>query len=123
ALVGNFPILGVRPYPGDVAPPWQLVALIVVLVPGIALVTAQAALRRTIIEPLWVVRRSRPSRRRLWWRLIPIVVGPILMFSQGTVSNSADNWVPVVVIGAAMLLFGIPALLPWLLERAVARAR
>jgi hypothetical protein len=120
---GSFPILGVSPYPSDVTPPWPLALLIVLLVPLLAVVTAQAALRRTIIEPLGVVRRGRPTRRRLWWRLVPLVVGPLLLLSQGNVTHRFDNWVPAVVVGSTMLLLGIPALLPWLLERVVARLR
>ncbi|HEV8562366.1 MAG TPA: FtsX-like permease family protein [Actinophytocola sp.] len=121
SAVGNIELLGVNPYPGDVAPPWPLVLLIVLAVPALAMATAQIALRRTIIEPLGVVRRGRPVRRRLWWRLVPIVLGPVLLLSQGNVSRDFDSSVVAIVAGATLLLFGIPALLPWLLERAVAR--
>ena len=123
SLVGSFPILGVSPYPSDVTPPWPLALLIGLSVPLLAVVTAQIALRRTIIEPLGVVRRGRPTRRRLWWRLVPLVVGPLLLLSQDNVTSRSDGWVPAVVVGSALLLLGIPALLPWLLERAVARLR
>jgi hypothetical protein len=125
SVVGNIPVLGVRPYPDDVAPPWPLVLLIVLAVPGLAMLTAQIALRRTIIEPLGVVRRGRPARRRLWWRLVPVVAGPILLVSQFGEYRGTDEttWLVAVITGAALLLLGIPALLPWLLERAVARVR
>lgn len=123
SLVGNFPVLGVRAYPGDVTPPWPLALLIVLVVPLLAVVTAQVALRRTIIEPLGVVRLGRPTRRRLWWRLVPLVLGPLLLLSQGSINRSQATQVPVVAVGAAMLLLGIPAVLPWLLERVVARLR
>ncbi|HET9141888.1 ABC transporter permease [Actinophytocola sp.] len=120
-MVGEFPILGVRPFPQDVSPPWPLVLLIALLVPGMAVGAALAARRRTIIEPLGVLRRGRPVRRRLWWRLVPIGAGVTLILGQGDVSSSSDNWVPAVVVGVALLLAGIPILLPWLLERVVAR--
>jgi FtsX-like permease family protein len=123
SLIGNFPVLGVSAYPSDLTPPWSLALLIVLAVPLLAVVTAQVALRRTIIEPLGVVRRGRPSRRRLWWRLVPMVLGPLLLFSQGNITHRPGGWEPQVVLGAAMLLLGIPAMLPWLLERAVARLR
>jgi hypothetical protein len=123
ALVGHFPVLGVRAYPSDITPPWPLAVLIVLLVPLLAVVTAQVALRRTIIEPLGVVRSGRPTRRRLWWRLVPLVLGPVLLLSQGSINRSADTRVSIVVVGSALLLLGIPALLPWLLERVVARLR
>ncbi|HEV2783050.1 MAG TPA: FtsX-like permease family protein [Actinophytocola sp.] len=122
-VVGKVAVLGVRPYPSDVAPAWPLVVLIVLSVPGLAVLTAQLALRRTIIEPLGVVRRGRPVRRRLWWRLVPLVLGPVLLASQFDVSSMEDTWLPSVIAGSALLLLGIPAILPWLLERAVARVR
>jgi hypothetical protein len=121
SLVGSFPILGVSAYPGDVVPPWPLVVLIVVLVPLLAVATAQLALRRTIIEPLGVVRRSRPARRRLWWRLVPAAGGPALLLIEAENPNHNDTWLPLVITGAALLLLSIPALLPWLMERVVAR--
>ncbi len=123
SLVGNFPILGVTPYPSDVVPPWPLVVLILLLVPLMAVFTAQLALRRTIIEPLGVVRRGRPTRRRLWWRLVPVVAGPAILLTQAGSRNHNGTWLPLVITGAALLLLGIPALMPWLLERVVARLR
>jgi hypothetical protein len=122
-VVGMIPILGVRPYPQDVIPPWPLVLVIVLVVPGLAVVAALAALRRTSIEPLGVVRRGRLVRRRLWWRLVPFGLGAVLILSQGNVAGGVQGWVPIVVIGVASLLVGIPVLLPWMLERVVARIR
>ncbi|HEU5469763.1 MAG TPA: FtsX-like permease family protein [Actinophytocola sp.] len=121
AALGSIPVLGVRPYPSDVSPPWPLVLLIVLVVPGLAVLTAQFALRRTIIEPLGVVRRGRPVRRRLWWRLVPVLLGPVLLLGQGEVTGPSEQWIPAVVAGAVLMLIGIPALLPWLLERVVGR--
>jgi hypothetical protein len=82
--------------------------------------SALLALRGTAIEPLGVVRRAKPIRRRLWWRLIPIVVG-VAVLSTLTVRDSSRLTTIAVVVGVACLLVGVPALLPWLLERAVAR--
>lgn len=123
SLIGNFPILGVSAYPDDLTPPWPLAVLILLLVPLLAVFTAQIALRRTIIEPLGVVRRGRPTRRRLWWRLAPVVVGPLILLSQVDGNPNNETWLPVVVTGTALLLLGIPAMLPWLLERVVAKMR
>jgi hypothetical protein len=123
ALVGNFPILGVTAYPSDVVPPWPLVVLILLLVPLLAVGTAQLALRRTLIEPLGVVRRGRVTRRRLWWRLVPVVAGPAILLAESRNPNHNDTWLPLVITGTALLLLGIPAMLPWLLERVVARLR
>jgi hypothetical protein len=123
SLVTNFPILGLAAYPSDVTPAWPLVVVILLAVPLLSVLTAQVALRRTIIEPLGVVRRGKTTKRRLWWRLIPLVVGPAVLWSQADVSSGKETWLPMVVTGAALLLLGIPAILPWLLERIAMRLR
>jgi hypothetical protein len=46
-----------------------------------------------------------------------------VLLNQGTITHRPDGWEPTVVAGAALLRLGIPAVLPWLLERAVARLR
>jgi hypothetical protein len=51
------------------------------------------------------------------------VAGPLILLSQSQVSTSEETWIPLVVTGAALLLLGIPAMLPWLLERIAARLR
>ena len=111
---------GISVFPGDLVPPWPLAALIVAGIPVLAVVTALFALRRTVIEPLGVVRRGRPIRRRLWWRLLPIVAGVLVMLTlrleRGPGLTEAG-----IAAGVVLLLLGVPALLPWLLERAVSR--
>jgi ABC-type lipoprotein release transport system permease subunit len=104
----------------DVTPPWPLVVVIVVAVPALSVLSSLLALRGTAIEPLGVVRRAKPVRRRLWWRLIPVVAGVILLF---TLSLRGDSRLTTMLVAAGVtcLLIGVPALLPWLLERAVAR--
>jgi len=97
------------------------VGLIVLAIPALAVLTALFALRRTIIEPLGVVRLARPVRRRVWWRLALIVVGVALLATQGGASDGTTIWVMSVTAGAAMLLLGVPVLLPWLVERVAGR--
>ncbi|HEY2060742.1 MAG TPA: FtsX-like permease family protein [Amycolatopsis sp.] len=104
----------------DVAPPWPLVVLILLAVPALSVLSTLAALRGTAIEPLGVVRRTKPIKRRLWWRLIPILAGVAVLCTL-TVRDSSRLTTIAVVGGVACLLVGVPALLPWLLERAVAR--
>ncbi|MFL6140859.1 MAG: FtsX-like permease family protein [Labedaea sp.] len=123
AFAGRIELFGRSAYPSDVTPSWPLVLLIVLLVPGMAVLTAQATLRRTIIEPLGVVRRGRPVRRRLWWRLVPVLAGPALLISQIVERDHDSRWWVKVIGGTALLLIGVPAVLPWLLERAVGRLR
>jgi hypothetical protein len=105
---------------GDVTPPWPLVVVIVLAVPALSVLTTLLALRGTAIEPLGVVRRTKPIRRRLWWRLLPILAGVAVLCTL-TVRDSSRLTTIAVTGGVTCLLIGVPALLPWLLERAVAR--
>ncbi|GAA4549339.1 ABC transporter permease [Amycolatopsis samaneae] len=104
----------------DVTPPWPLVVVIVLAVPALSVLSALFALRGTAIEPLGVVRRAKPVRRRLWWRLLPIAVGVAVLLSMSLRDGSRQS-TTAVVAGVACLLVGLPVLLPWLLERTVSR--
>jgi hypothetical protein len=114
-------VLGQSAYTSDVVPDPVVVVLIVVAVPALSVLTALVALRRTIIEPLGVVRQAKPVRRRLWWRLAIIVVGVVLLVTQGGAAENTDLWAWAVSAGAALLLVGVPVLLPWLIERVAGR--
>jgi FtsX-like permease family protein len=116
-------VLGVSAFTSDVTPSWPLIVLIVLLVPVLAVASALFALRRTVIEPLGVVRGGRPVRRRLWWRAALVVVGVGLLLLAQRVSSAGPLWTELVVIGGSALLVGVPVLLPWLLERTVGMVR
>jgi ABC-type antimicrobial peptide transport system permease subunit len=110
-------------FSADIRPDWTLAALIVVAVPLLAVAVATLSLRRVIIEPLGVVRRARNQRRRLWWRLVPPVLGIGLLATQGgRLRNdlAAGSELPVAV-GIVLLLGAVPLVLPWIVERIVAR--
>jgi hypothetical protein len=117
----NIELFGIRVYTSDIVPNPLLVLLIVLLIPGLAVLTALIALRRTIIEPLGVVRQSKPVRRRAWWRFAMIIAGVALLLTQFGASEGSDLWAFAVAAGAALLLIGVPVLLPWLVERVVGR--
>lgn len=110
-------LFGERAYVSDVVPDPVLTVLIVLLIPALSVLTSLFALRRTIIEPLGVVRQSKPVRRRLWWRLALIVLGVVLLTTQLGAEDNSDTWAWAVSGGAALLLVGVPVLLPWLIER------
>ena len=114
-------LFDVRVYTSDVVPDPALVVLIVLAIPALAVLTALFALRRTIIEPLGVVRRAKPVRRRLWWRLGLVVAGVALLFTQGGAPENTQVWAYAVAGGAALLLIGVPVVLPWLVERVAGR--
>jgi hypothetical protein len=112
-------VLGLSAFTSDVTPWWPLIVLIVLVVPVLAVASALFALRRTVIEPLGVVRGGRPVRRRLWWRAALVVVGVGLLLLAQRVPSADTAWTLLVVVGGSALLVGVPVLLPWLLERTV----
>ncbi|MBB5855232.1 ABC transporter permease [Amycolatopsis umgeniensis] len=119
--VTNFQVLRFGLYPKDLTPSWPLVVLIVLVVPALAVVTAWFAQRHTIVEPLGVVRETAPPKRRLWWRPLPILVGIALVVPNFGMASELGRAAPIA--GAVLLMLGIPAMLPWLLERAVSRIK
>ena len=122
-LAPSIEVLSFSTFTEDVQPAVPLAVLIVLLVPVLTVGTVLFAMRRTIIEPLGVVRGGKPVRRRVWWRLGLIVVGIVLLFLAKPGSSHASNaWVGLVAAGASALLIGVPAILPWLLERVISKA-
>ncbi|MGW2557690.1 ABC transporter permease [Streptomyces sp. NPDC001514] len=109
-------------FPGDLDPtPW-LAALVALAVPAAAVAVTLFALRSVVIEPLGVVRTAKPARRRIWWRLLLPLAGLALLYPMIGRGNDNGNFNQAQVIGGVvLLLIGITALLPWLVETAVAR--
>jgi hypothetical protein len=122
-FVGDILPFGLRIFPEDLVPSWPLVVVIVLLVPGLAVGSALFGLRRTIVEPLGVVRQGKPVRRRMWWRWALTVIGVLflvatLAFDRGEGDTAAGA---ALSAGSVFLLVGVAALLPWLVERLVER--
>ncbi|MDX8034584.1 FtsX-like permease family protein [Lentzea sp. BCCO 10_0856] len=117
-LAGEVPIPELAFFPGDLLPAPSLAAVVLVAVPVLAVLTSLFAMRRTIIEPLGVVRHQKPVRRRLWWRLVPVAGGIALLASQfGDTGEKGTPFQVIVITGVVLLMLGIPVLLPWLVER------
>ncbi|MBN6041773.1 FtsX-like permease family protein [Amycolatopsis sp. 195334CR] len=120
-LIGQLDLFGLKLFPEDFVPPWQLAVLIALLVPGLAVGTAIFGLRRTIVEPLGVVRQSKPIKRRMWWRWGITGLGALLM-GLTLLAEERDNGDAVGIalsVGSALLLIGVAALLPWAVEKVV----
>ncbi|MFE5567816.1 FtsX-like permease family protein [Amycolatopsis japonica] len=117
----NFQVFRFGLYPDDLTPSWPLVVLIVLAVPALTVATAWASQRHLVVEPLGVVRETAQPKRRLWWRLLPVVIGILLIAPDFGVASELGRW--ALIGGAALLMVGIPALLPWLLERVVSRIK
>ncbi|HEV3358147.1 MAG TPA: FtsX-like permease family protein [Pseudonocardiaceae bacterium] len=123
-LTPSVDLLGWSAFTSDVVPAPALTVLIVLLVPGLAVGTVLFAMRRIIIEPLGVVRDGKPVLRRVWWRVALIVGGiGVLLVGKALGSFGSTTSIVCTVIGASALLIGVPAILPWLLERAIDRVR
>ncbi|MFJ3949460.1 FtsX-like permease family protein [Streptomyces libani] len=110
-------------FPSDVAPGPPAVALIAALVPAAAVGVTLFAQRGVTVEPLGVVRNRPPVRRRLWWRVALPAVGILLLTPLARESPWRDTPFNTVRLaaGAMLLLFGVTALLPWLVDTVVGR--
>ncbi|QWF78159.1 FtsX-like permease family protein [Amycolatopsis sp. CA-230715] len=120
-LISEVHPFGIRVFAEDFVPSWPLAVAIALLVPGLAIGSALFGLRRTIVEPLGVVRQGKPVRRRMWWRWALAAIGAVfllatLLFDPGT---SDDTGAIALAIGSVFLLVGVAALLPWAVERIV----
>ncbi|WP_443050610.1 FtsX-like permease family protein [Streptomyces sp. H27-D2] len=121
AFAGSVRVWDFSAFPADVRPAPALVALILLAVPAAAVLVTLFALRGIVIEPLGVVRDAPPKRRRLWWRVLMPLVGVALLWplTDGLDAGGDPFHLIQVGAGAALLLFGVPAVLPWLVEAVV----
>ncbi|MBX9396799.1 ABC transporter permease [Streptomyces sp. TRM72054] len=121
-IAGQLEVFGVSVFPSYLNPSPALAVLVAVTVPAAAVLVTLFALRGVVIEPLGVVRTAKPRRRRLWWRLL-LPIGGLAMLAPmiGQGSDSGDFNQYLVIGGVMLLLIGVTALLPWIVETAVAR--
>ncbi|MGW1277689.1 FtsX-like permease family protein [Streptomyces tsukubensis] len=122
-LAGYIGLYDLSAFPSDVTPAPLLGALIVVAVPVSAVAVTLLALRTVVIEPLGVVRHSATRQRRLWWRLLPPALGIALLLTGRLGSGDEDVAVFPIAAGAILVLIGLTALLPWLVDAVVGRLR
>lgn len=114
---------GFDAFGSDLRPSPLLLAALLVAVPATAVGVALLAMRRVVVEPLGVVRRAAARRRRLWWRLVAPAAGLALVYPLAGQAAGATGEIDElrVAAGAAALLIGVTALLPWLVEAVVRR--
>ncbi|QYN22966.1 FtsX-like permease family protein [Amycolatopsis sp. DSM 110486] len=121
--LSSLDLFGYRVFGEDFVPPWPLAVLVVVLVPALAVGAALFGLRRTIVEPLGVVRQGKPVRRRMWWRWVITGVGVLLVGTAYATEpgQSSDSVLIALTGGSAFLLVGVTVLLPWIVEGIASR--
>ncbi|BCK68870.1 hypothetical protein Srufu_028230 [Streptomyces libani subsp. rufus] len=122
APLAGFSLFDLGVFPADVVPDTALVCCVAAAVPFCSVGVTLFALRRVAMEPLGVTRTAPPLRRRLWWRVLLPAAGVALLLPQvigGQGSGDAAN--AQVIVGMSLLLLGVAALLPWLLDAVVAR--
>lgn len=118
-LAQSIEVWGLSFFTVDIHPAWSVAVLVLLLGPVLAVQAAMFALRGAIIEPLGVVRQATAARRRLWWRLVPAVLGALLLGILLLAAGSAVGDTTKVVAAIGLLLVSVPAVLPWLVERLV----
>ncbi|MDX3310532.1 ABC transporter permease [Streptomyces sp. NPDC054884] len=120
--LGSAEVLGVSVWPGYLDPSPVLAALVAVAVPVAAVLVTLLTMRGVVVEPLGVVRTAKQRRRRLWWRLLPPPAGLAMLYpmiGQGREKGDFNQY--LVIGGVLLLLIGVTALLPWVVEAVVVR--
>lgn len=121
-VAGSVELFDYSFFPSYLNPSPLLALLVAVAVPAAAVLVTQFALRGVVIEPLGVVRTAKPSRRRLWWRLLLPLGGLAMLYPMIGQGRDNGNFNQYLTIGGVMLLLvGVTALLPWIVEAVVAR--
>ncbi|MEW2808039.1 FtsX-like permease family protein [Streptomyces massasporeus] len=121
-LAASLEVFHVSVFPSYLNPSPVLAVLVALVVPAAAVLVTILALRGVVIEPLGVVRTAKPARRRLWWRLLLPLGGIALLYPMIGQGDDGGNFNQYLVVGGVMLLLvGVTALLPWVVETVVAR--
>ncbi|MBQ1081887.1 ABC transporter permease [Nocardiopsis sp. B62] len=115
-------------FTADVTPQPLLALLVLVGVPMLSLWVVLGSMKGVVVDPLGTVRRAERPSPRLWWRLLLLVLGVVLIVLSmdfemtRRLGLTGAAWLPLVSIGLLAVLFGTTAALPWLVERVFGRA-
>ena len=122
AVAGGVDVADETLFAADFAPVGWLAALVTLGVPLLTVLISLAALRGAVHDPLRSVRQAAPVRRRLWPRLVPLVLGVAgAVFPWPMVDSSNLVRVAGPVIAVALGLLAVTLLLPWIVETVARR--
>lgn len=121
--LGEVRLFGLSFYAEDFVPAAEAVALIAVGVPLVAVLASLFALRRTLVDPLGVVRSGSPRPRALWWRLVVLTIAVAVLVLADVGAGRDALWLNAVIAGSCLLLVAVALLLPWVVEFLIARTR
>jgi hypothetical protein len=123
-LIPHLGVGGVSVFSSDVQPSVALAVLVAVLVPLSAVLATLLGIRRVAIEPLGASRRGDRPHRRLGWRLVAPVFGFLLLVPLIGSSSRLESTGGEIeaAAGVGLVLIGLTAVLPWLVEGIVRRA-
>ncbi|EGX56771.1 integral membrane protein [Streptomyces zinciresistens K42] len=121
-VAGSVEVFGISVFPSYLDPSPALALLVGLAVPAAAVLVTMFAMRGVVIEPLGVVRTAKPTRRRLWWRLLLPLAGLGMLWPMVGQGRDSGNFNEYLVIGGVLLLLiGVATLLPWAVESVVSR--
>jgi hypothetical protein len=93
-------------------PPGQLVGVLLA-VPVLSLLVSLLAMRRLVVDPLGVRRRSRRRSRAGWWRLVPLTTGLGLLGAMWVRDNDLEGGdVALLLGGGALTVIGLAVVAP-----------
>jgi hypothetical protein len=122
--VAHINLAGIDVFASDMQPSLPFAVLVTLLVPLSAVAATLISIRRVAIEPLGVTRRGSEAHRRLGWRLVAPVLGFALLApllgSSGRLGDAGGQ--AEATAGVVLVLIGVTALLPWVVEAVVRRA-
>jgi predicted lysophospholipase L1 biosynthesis ABC-type transport system permease subunit len=122
--VAHINVAGIDLFPSDLHPSLPFAVLVALLVPLSAVAATLISIRRVAIEPLGVTRRGAETHRRLVWRLVAPALGFVvlapLIGSSGRLGDAGGQ--AEATAGVVLVLVGVTALLPWVVEAVVRRA-
>lgn len=100
-------------FAGDLMPPATQLVAVLVLVPLLAAVVSLLAMRRVVVDPLGVRRRSRTRGRAGWWRLAPLALGLALLGALWSRHRDlAGPDVTLLLAGGALTVVGLAVVAP-----------